>query len=308
MPPILFSAMRPWLLDGAMGTELMRRGLGPGECPEEWNLSHQGVVEEIHRDYFAAGSHIVNTNSFGASGLRLDAFGLEGSAGRINFAAARIAVTLRDREYPSRLIAGNMGPCGKLRAPLGDAQPAAIHAAFVEQARALVRGGVDVINIETMFDLDEAALAVAAAREVSRSIPVLVSMAFREGPRGYRTMMGVDPQTAVSTLREAGATLVGCNCEVTASDYRGLVPLLAALNGGATCAQPNAGQPRVDGDLVAYDETPEHFAAAALELVRLGAQIIGGCCGTTPAHSAALSEVTRDMVSPAADMSGACLV
>jgi 5-methyltetrahydrofolate--homocysteine methyltransferase len=282
-------AGRTQLLDGGMGTELMRHGFSSGGCPEEWNVTHPDVVASIHRAYFAAGSDIVNTNTFGGSRLKLDAYGLGERAVEFNTAAALLALDVRDREFPGRLVAGDMGPCGHLLPPMGAAVPAEVAAAFREQAQALITAGVDLINIETMFDLSEAQLAVEAAVSVADGRPVLVSMAFRPAAKGFRTMMGVDPASAVHSLRGAGAALVGCNCEITAEVMAPLVPQLAELNGGLTCAQPNAGQPYLEQGVTVYRETPGHFAALVAGFAREGAGIVGGCCGTTPAFIAALA-------------------
>ncbi len=282
-------ADRALLLDGGMGSELMRRGFTAGGSPEEWNVTRPDEVAAIHRAYFAAGSDIVNTNTFGGSRLKLDAYGMGPRAVELNTAGARLAIAVRDREFPGRLVAGDIGPCGHLLAPMGAAEPGEVAAAFGEQAQALVAAGVDLINIETMFDLAEARLAVEAARGAAGGRPVLASMAFKPAAKGYRTMMGVDPATAVDALRAAGATMVGCNCEVTAEVMADLVPQLAELNGGVTCAQPNAGQPRLEDGVTVYDETPEHFAAIVAAFAGAGAGIVGGCCGTTPAFIAALA-------------------
>ncbi|MEZ5126255.1 MAG: homocysteine S-methyltransferase family protein [Thermoleophilia bacterium] len=282
-------AQRTLLLDGAMGTELMRRGFRPGECPEEWSVTRRDDVVAIHREYFAAGSDIVNTNTFGGNRLKLDSFGVGDRVVEINTAAAQLALGLRDREYAGRFVAGNIGPSGHLLEPMGDTDPETVAAAFREQAETLIAAGVDLINIETMFDLTEARLAVEAARAAAGERPVLASMAFAAASKGYRTMMGVDPSAAVATLREAGATLVGCNCEISAEAMNALVPILADLNGGFTYTQPNAGQPRLVGGVTVYEETAEHFAAVVSGFVAHGAGIVGGCCGTTPAFITALA-------------------
>ena len=279
-------AERPLLLDGGLGLALMVRGFTAGECPEEWNVSHPADVEDIHRAFFAAGSDMVNTNTFGGTGLRLEAHGMAARAVELNAAAARLAVAVRDREFPGRFVAGDIGPCGKMLKPMGDADPEALRASFAEQAEALVRGGVDLLNIETMFDLTEARIAVEAAVSAAAGRPVLASMAFKPAARGFRTMMGVDP---VAALKDAGAALVGCNCEITAEPMAELVPILAELNGGVTCAQPNAGQPRLEDGQTVYGETPEHFAAVVGGYPALGALIVGGCCGTPPESIAALA-------------------
>jgi 5-methyltetrahydrofolate--homocysteine methyltransferase len=282
-------AERPLLLDGGLGLALMIRGFAAGECPEEWNVTHAAEVADIHRAFYAAGSDIVNTNTFGGTRLRLEAHGMAARAVELNEAGARLAVALRDREFPGRFVAGDIGPCGKMVRPMGDADPEALRASFVEQAEALVRGGVDLLNIETMFDLTEARIAVEAVVSAAAGRPVLASMAFKPAARGFRTMMGVDPASAVASLREAGATLVGCNCEITAEPMAELVPIMAELSGGVTYAQPNAGQPRLEGGETVYAETPQHFAGVVARYPALGAKIVGGCCCTPPASIAALA-------------------
>ena len=282
-------AERPLLLDGGLGRALAERGFAAGECPEEWNASHPAEVEDIHRSFFAAGSDIVNTNTFGGTSLRLEAHGLSARAAELNEAGARLACGVRDREFPGRWVAGDVGPCGQMLRPMGAAEPDALRAAFAEQARALVDGGVDLLNIETMFDLTEATIAVEEAVRAAAGRPVLASMAFKPAAKGFRTMMGVSPEAAAPALTAAGADLVGCNCEISCEPMAELVPILAGLAGGRTYAQPNAGQPRLtDGETV-YEETPEHFAAVVATYPGLGAVVVGGCCGTPPASIAALA-------------------
>lgn len=280
---------RTLLLDGGLGLALTQRGFTAGECPEEWNVSHPAEVADIHRQFYAAGSDVVNTNTFGGSSLRLEAHGLQERAVELNEAGARLAAGVRDLEFPGRWVAGDIGPSGKMLKPMGDADPERMYASFHEQARALLRGGADLLNIETMFDLTEARVAVEAAAAAAEGRPVLASMAFKPSPKGFRTMMGVDPATAVAALRGAGAALVGCNCEISAEPMLELVPLLAELNGGRTVAQPNAGQPRLEAGRTVYGETPEHFAAVVSRYPALGAVIVGGCCGTPPESIAALA-------------------
>jgi methionine synthase I (cobalamin-dependent) len=282
-------AERPLLLDGGMGRALMERGFAAGECPEEWNVSHPAEVEDIHRSFFAAGSDIVNTNTFGGTAMRLEAHGLSARAVELNEAGARLAVAVRDREFPGRWVAGDIGPCGQMVKPMGNAEPGALRATFAEQARALVAAGVDLLNIETMFDLTEATIAVEEAVVAAGGRPVLASMTFKPAAKGFRTMMGVSPEAAVTALKEAGADLVGCNCEISADPMTELVPILAGLAGGVTYAQPNAGQPRLEAGETVYAETPEHFAAVVATYPALGAGIVGGCCGTPPASIAALA-------------------
>jgi len=282
-------AERPLLLDGGLGHALDARGLPGGGCPEEWNASHPAAVEDIHRAFYAAGSDIVNTNTFGGTALRLAVHGFADRARELNLAGARLATGVRDREFPGRFVAGDIGPTGLMLKPLGDAEPDALRMAFAEQAEALVAGGVDLLNIETMFELCEARIAVEAAVAAAEGRPVLASLAFKVTKKGFRTMMGVDPAAAVEALLAAGATMVGCNCEISAEPMAELVPILAGLNGGLTCAQPNAGQPHLEGGVTVYGETPEHFAAVVSGYPALGAGIVGGCCGTPPESIAALA-------------------
>jgi 5-methyltetrahydrofolate--homocysteine methyltransferase len=289
MDLIALIAERPLLLDGGLGRALMERGFAAGECPEEWNVSHPAEVEDIHRSFYAAGSDIVNTNTFGGTAMRLQAHGLAARAVELNEAGARLAAGVRDREFPGRWVAGDIGPCGQMVKPMGNAEPDALRVTFAEQARALVAGGVDLLNIETMFDLVEATIAVEAAVAAAEGRPVLASMAFKPAAKGFRTMMGVSPEDAVTALKDAGADLVGCNCEITAEPMADLVPIMAELGGGLTYAQPNAGQPRLVAGETVYAETPEHFAAIVATYPALGAGIVGGCCGTPPASIAALA-------------------
>jgi 5-methyltetrahydrofolate--homocysteine methyltransferase len=280
---------RTLLLDGAMGTELIARGFRPGAPPEDWNASRPGDVAAIHAAYYAAGADIVQTNTFGGSRLKLAAYGAGERAAELNDAAARLAVALRDREYPGRLVAGDIGPSGHFVAPMGDTDPDELRDAFAEQAAALVAGGVDLVHIETMFDLAEARLAVEGVRAASAAVPLMASLAYKPTPRGYRTMMGVDPETAAATLVEAGATIVGCNCEITAEAMGELVDELREASGRPVVAQPNAGQPRLEDGATVYDETAEHFAGLVAGYPARGAGVVGGCCGTTPAFIAVLA-------------------
>ncbi len=283
------AAERTLLLDGATGTELMARGIPGGTAPELWNVERPDIVEAVHRDYFAAGADLVHTNTFGGTRLKLAAQGLGDRVVELNEAGARLAVAVRDREFPGRLVVGDVGSTGVMLPPLGDGDPAVLRDAFAEQAEALVRGDVDLLHIETMFDLGEALAAVEAVAGAAGGRPVCCSMTFKPAARGYRTMMGVSPAQAAAALLAAGATLVGCNCSITADAMGDLVADLREAAGLPVIAQPNAGQPRLEGGVTVYDETPEHFAAEVAGFPSRGAGVVGGCCGTTPAHIAALA-------------------
>lgn len=283
---------RTLILDGATGTELMRHGFTSG-CPEEWNVTQPEVVAGIHRAYFAAGADIVHTNTFGGTRIKLGAYGHGDDVAAFNEAAAKLAVAVRDGEFPGRLVAGDISSTGKFLKPMGDLEPEELRDVFAEQAAALVAGGVDALSIETMYDLAEARVAVEAARAAAPALPVLASMTFKRGPRGYHTMMGVTPRLAVETLLAAGADVVGCNCSIGAEEMIALVGELRAASNAPLHAQPNAGQPRLEEGRTVYDETPEHFAAQVPALVDQGASIVGGCCGTTPAYIAEVVAALR---------------
>jgi 5-methyltetrahydrofolate--homocysteine methyltransferase len=274
---------RTLILDGAMGTELFARGFVARECPELWNVTNPDVVADIHRGYYAVGSDVVHTNTFGGSRPKLAAYHCQERTQELSEAGAHLAVAVRDEVAPGRYV----GATGKLLRPMGDMDPAELEDVFAEQIEALVHGGVDLVSIETMFDLEEARIAVKAACEVCR-LPVSASMTFNRTPKGYRTMMGVTPQQAVHTLLGEGADVVGCNCTLTADDMIELVGELRRASEAPLLAEPNAGQPRLDEGRTVYDETAEHFAAAATEMVAQGANLIGGCCGTNASFIAAL--------------------
>jgi 5-methyltetrahydrofolate--homocysteine methyltransferase len=284
---------RTVFIDGAMGSELIRHGFRSETCPEEWNVTHSEVVSRIHREYYAAGADIVHTNTFGGTRVKLVHYGREGSVAEFNVAAARLATAARDAAAPDGLVAGDMGPSGRFLKPMGDLEPAELRDVFAEQAAALAQGGVDLFSIETMFDLAEACLAVEAARAAAAGRPVMASLTYGLTARGYRTMMGVDPKRGVAALLEAGADVVGCNCSLTADQMVELVAELRAATSAPLMVEPNAGQPRLQNEQTVYDETPKQFAAAGPAIVAQGANIVGGCCGTTPAHISALVKAIK---------------
>jgi 5-methyltetrahydrofolate--homocysteine methyltransferase len=278
--------------DGALGTQLIARGLAPGEAPESWNLTRPEVLEEIARLYVEAGSEFVSTNSFGGSPIKLAACGLGERMEEIN----RAAVAAVRRAVGRRaLVLGSCGPCGRLLTPYGDEDPAEVRAGFVAQMRVLVDAGVDLLGIETMTDLREAVLAVEAAREATGgSIPIAVTMTFERTRRGFFTIMGNDIPTSAATLAAAGADIIGSNCG------KGIDEMIAVARGFRAATdmpllfQPNAGLPKVEGGRLLYRETPEVFAARARDLVAAGASILGGCCGTTPEHIRLARQAVRE--------------
>ncbi len=270
------------LCDGALGTQLIARGLPPGEPPESWNLTRPDVLEEIARLYAEAGSDIVSTNTFGGSPIKLAAHGLDGRMEKINRAAV---AAVRRAVGPRRYVLGSCGPCGRLLKPYGDADPAAVRASFVSQMKVLVDSGVDLIGIETMSDLAEAKLAVEAACEAGGGrVAVAATMTFERTRRGYYTIMGNDVPSVAAGLESAGADIIGANCGKGIDEMIAVARDLKAQSGLPLLIQPNAGLPEMQGESLVYRETPEMFAERAQELVSAGVSILGGCCGTTPEH------------------------
>jgi 5-methyltetrahydrofolate--homocysteine methyltransferase len=286
--PILKKLLSEILVcDGAMGTELQRRGLPSGSCPEEYNVTHPEVVEEILQDYLEAGADILTTNSFGGNRVRLKEYGFEHRAREFSMRSVEIAKQVGQGEC---YIAGSLGPTGQILEPLGPASQSDAAEAFQEQADALAEGGADFILIETMMSIDEAELAVKAAKRISGLI-VAATMSFEVGPKGSRTMWGVSIPTAVSRLTLAGADIIGSNCGRGFDYMVRIVQEMRPLTAKPLVAQPNAGLPElVDGKWV-YSETPATIKPKAEGLLRSGANILGGCCGTTPDHIRTIREV-----------------
>jgi 5-methyltetrahydrofolate--homocysteine methyltransferase len=265
------------VLDGATGTELMARGLTMGESPERWNLEHPDRVQEVHRGYYDAGSDIVLTNTFGGSRLKLQPYGLEGQVAEVNKRGADCA---RKVCPEGAFVGGDMGPTGKFLKPVGPHEPEEFQDAFEEQALALQEGGADLIVIETMYDLNEALLALAAAKKTG--LPVVVSLTFSKKKRGYFTLMGDKPADAFEKLREEGAFAAGSNCTLVSSEMAGLLEETKELPPFPLYTKPNAGQPRMEEDKAVYDADPDSFLEDLKKMVPLGARMIGGCCGTSP--------------------------
>ena len=293
MKPLLheMAKRRPLLADGAMGTQLMLAGLEQGNCGEEWNLTHPERVLAIQRRYVEAGSDCLITNTFGGSRIMLNRHGNADKVVEINQAAVRIAREAFNGR--SGYVIGDVGPFGGLMEPYGDFAVADVAAAFREQARALVEAGVDAIIIETQTSLEELTLGIAAAREAGAAC-IIGSMAYDVTLDGstFRTMMGVDPERAAEVMEEHGAHIVALNCG-TGMDMvraRAAVSRYRSVTGLPLLAQPNAGQPRLVNMKVIYDEAPESMAAGVKPLLQAGANIIGSCCGSNPAHIRAFRE------------------
>lgn len=276
------------LLDGAMGTELMRAGLAWGECPEAWNVDRPEAVKDIERLYYEAGSDAVVTNTFGANPIKLAAYGLEQRCLEFNLAGARLAREVRPEGC---FVGGDLGPTGKFLKPMGDYEESRFEEAFAVQAAALNEGGVDFFIIETMYDLREALCAVRACRKAS-SLPVFATMTFNKSPRGFFTLMGDSPSKCLKALEQEGAAAVGANCSL---DSEAMVELVKAMRGETDLpliAQPNSGQPEVlGGRQVAYSQGREDYVRHIVRIIEYGARIVGGCCGTDPLTIRRLAEI-----------------
>jgi 5-methyltetrahydrofolate--homocysteine methyltransferase len=275
------------LLDGAMGTMLIAAGLQQGESPDLWNVNHPERVKEVHRAYIEAGSRLVLTNTFGGTSIRLRRHNLQDRAQELNRNAAENLREVVDAVSYPVVSAGSMGPTGEMMKPMGPLTFEEAKSLFSEQAKALTDGGVDVIWIETMSDLDETKAAIEGAREVS-DLPITASMTF--DTNGF-TMMGVSPQQALEALRAYNLTAIGANCGNGPDEIEGVIEKMHTLDPDVVLiAKANAGVPKMVQGEVTYDGTPEVMADYAKKVRALGARLIGACCGSSPEHIRAMAE------------------
>ncbi len=273
--------------DGAMGTMLQDTGLDDGGAPELWNVEHPEKVEAILEAYAAAGANLITTNTFGGTSGRLAMHGLEERLHELNKAGAQIARRVADR-HPNCFVMGDIGPSGELMEPMGILTPAGAQAIFAEQIRALVDGGIDAILIETMSDLAEVEAAVNACKEVAPELPIITTMSF---DTNLRTMMGIKPAAAVKHLSAIGVRIIGANCGRGLDEIRQIAKEMveARPEGVFIIMQSNSGLPKLVGDAFIYDGTPAEMAIYSKDMKALGVNIIGSCCGSTPAHTAAIA-------------------
>lgn len=277
----------PVIADGGMGTMLFAAGLERGTAPELWNVEQPDQIRQIHRQYIAAGAQIVLTNSFGGNRFRLVGHGLAERTDELNRAAAALARAEADAAEIPVVVGGSMGPTGEMLEPLGSVPLEEAEAAFEEQARALVAGGVDVLWIETMADLEEVRAAVRGCRKAAPEMPLVATMTF--DTRG-RTMMGVTPERALGALRELGVIALGGNCGNGPDEIEGVIEKMHTAGSDLTLvAKANVGLPRVEGDRTVYDATPEIMGVYARRVRARGATIVGACCGSTPDHIRAIA-------------------
>ncbi len=273
--------------DGAWGTFLQKKGMQPGECPELWNIEHAADVEDIGRSYIQAGADMIESDSFGGTSFKLKHFGLDGRVAEINEAAARIS---RKAAGPDKWVIASVGPTGQMLA-LGDVTEEQIYDSFKEQVVALAKGGTDALCVETMSAIDEASLAIKAARQHT-TCEVICTFTFEKNTKGeYRTMMGVSPADAARELVAAGAHIIGANC---GNGMERMIEIVREMRAAAPTTpilvHANAGLPKSVNGVDTFPDTPADMANLVPALVKAGANIIGGCCGTTPAHIQAIRQ------------------
>ncbi|QEH37690.1 Bifunctional homocysteine S-methyltransferase/5,10-methylenetetrahydrofolate reductase [Aquisphaera giovannonii] len=289
----LFGGQEVVLTDGAWGTELQGRGLAMGRPGDPWNLERPADVLAVARAYVGAGSRVILTNTFRANAVALAAIGLEGRVGEINRRGAQISREAAAAR-PGVRVFGSMGPTGKVLAT-GEIGPEAVSSAFDEQAKALAAGGVDALLFETFSEIEEARLAVRAAR--AAGLPIVVSFAFWRGEERDRTMTGASPEDAGAAMAEEGADAVGANCGEGPEAFPGVCRRLKASSGLPVWIKPNAGLPSLREGRAVYAMTPEEFGGHAASIVDAGANFLGGCCGTSPEFIRALAGMLESCAS-----------
>ncbi len=288
----LFEQNTPIILDGAMGTGLMNAGMSVDCCTEEWALAHPEAVVEIQRAYMEAGSRILYAPTFGANRIKLAEYGLEHKLEEFNRGLVKLTQkTVADYGNGKVLVAGDMTMTGQIQYPVGEVEFETFVEVFKEQAKLLAEEGVDIIVIETMMSLQECRAAVLAVREVC-DLPIMATVTFNEDGR---TLYGTPPEVAINVLQTLGVDAVGVNCS---TGPEGMVEIIEKMAEYATVpliAKPNAGLPELEGRETVYRMSPEDFASTGKRLIEVGASMIGGCCGTTPAHVKALAEAVKGM-------------
>lgn len=271
--------------DGAWGTEMIKKGLGQGECPELWNLSRPAEVRAIAEAYSESGADIILTNTFGGNRFRLEKAGAGDKVMEIN----RRGVELSRETCGDSLVFASMGPTGEFIKPLGDITKEEMACSFKEQISAFVEGGADGVIIETMTDINEMRCAIQAARQNS-DLAIAASMTFERGPRGFVTVMGVTAQQATLELAKEQLVALGSNCGSGMENEVKIAQAMQRVTSIPLWAKPNAGVPQLREGRTVYSETPEYMARFVPELLSSGAKVIGGCCGTTPEHIRLIAE------------------
>ena len=275
------------VLDGGMGSMLISRGLKGGDCAEKWNIDHPDVIQEIHQAYFDAGADVATANTFGASSFKLEKMGIKEGVETINTEAVKNA---KAAAKPGQYVAGDLGPVGEMLAPMGSMTVERAKDIYVHQAGIIEAAGVDLFLIETIFDLNEAIAALEAVQAIS-SKPVFCSLTFNQTKKGFFTLMGNPVEASMQQLRDAGAAAVGANCSLGSDSMIGLAQQIRESVDIPVIVQPNAGMPQTGPDGTAfYPEDEILFAKNIIKIKALGVEIVGGCCGTTPAFIHRLRE------------------
>lgn len=268
------------LADGAWGTQMQKQGLQLGDCPEEWNVTRPADVEAIARAYFFAGADFCLTNTFGGNRFRLTRQGFAARLPELN--AAGMKLSLKAAQEFKRAVAASVGPTGEYTEPEGMLSRAEMQAAYSEQMVALKDAGAEAVCIETMYVVDEAVFAVKAAKELG--LYCMANMTFDSTPDGYRTMLGATVGEATRAIDSAGADVVGSNCGNGIREMVEIARVMRQFTQKPLILRSNAGLPRMVDNKAIYDETPQMMADAVKEMIDLGVNIVGGCCGTTPEH------------------------
>ncbi len=283
------SSSRPLISDGATGTWLQSHGLEPGGCPEEMNATEPRLIKKMAAEYFEAGSDLVLTASFGGNRFMLKKYGHENRVREFNLLSAK---HVKSQAPQQGFVVGSVGPTGEFLDPLGNVSELEMKDAFAEQITALSEGGADAILIETMYSLEESFLAIEAAKE-NTELTIMATMTFDKGPRGFFTMMGTTPRQAAEELVKSGADIVGANCGNGIETMLEIAKEMRDATSAPILIHSNAGIPDIRQGQIVYPETPEFMATYFKYMAGQGIDILGGCCGTTPRHIRALSEVIR---------------
>jgi 5-methyltetrahydrofolate--homocysteine methyltransferase len=287
-------SQRIMVIDGAMGTMLQEYGLSAGECPEMWNITHPDIVKKIHTFYLEAGADIILTNSFGANGLKLQKLGHKDRLQEFNQQAVKIAREAIDnysKVHPAPLfIAGSVGPTGEILEPYGPVKNEEVYVAYQEQIKALASSGVDLIVLETFYNLDEIKIALKVVKE-NTSLPVFASMSFDES---LKTIYGITPEKAIEVLFQEGTDGVGANCGSGPDVLYQVVSRMRTITDAPLLVEPNAGIPYMENNKVIYPATPHEMSEYAEKFIKLRVNIIGGCCGTTPEHIRAIAQKVKN--------------
>jgi len=280
------------VMSGAMGTMLHQVGADLGKCISQWIVEHPDAYRQLVQDYYQVGCNIVAGATSALNRISLNKFGLAEKVEELNRGVIRI---IKDIQPEGGFVAGNIGPTGKILKPLGEVSPEELLDVYSEQARVLAESRAEIINILTMYDLEEAVIALRAAK-TQTSLPVIVSLAFDPAAQGYRTMMGVSPELAAQRLEAEGADVIGANCgSLSLGQMAEVIHLLKAHCGKPLIAKPNAGLPQLVDGRETYPASPEQFAEHVGQWIEKGARIVSGCCGSTPLHLKQVVEKVKEI-------------